>query len=79
MPEPIPFGLTRLVDMTRAIVLASLLNVSFGGNVDSVSTLLTQRRPLLRFAVFLGMIRPSPGETREPGSGRRQPRALGQR
>jgi hypothetical protein len=38
IPEAMPFGLTRFVAITRAIVSASLVNVPSGGNVDTVVT-----------------------------------------
>src|SRR5437016_4875476 len=39
MPEPMPFGLTFLVAMIRATVLASFMNVPSGGKVETVCTL----------------------------------------
>jgi len=47
MPEPIPLGLTFFEAICRAIVSASLVNMPFLGNVDSVVTLLTHRFLLL--------------------------------
>jgi hypothetical protein len=41
MPEPIPLGLTFFEAICRAIVSASLVNIPFLGNVDSVVTFLT--------------------------------------
>jgi hypothetical protein len=38
IPEVIPFGLTFLVAMTLAIVLASRVKSPFGGNVETVFT-----------------------------------------
>ncbi|HEY3242572.1 MAG TPA: hypothetical protein VGM03_04395 [Phycisphaerae bacterium] len=38
MPDPIPFGLTRLLAIVRAIVRASLLNSPGGGAVETVVT-----------------------------------------
>ena len=43
MPESIPFGLTFLEAICRAIVPASLVNMPFSGKVDTVETLLTHR------------------------------------
>ena len=45
IPDPIPFGLTFLLPMTRAIVAASLENVPAGGCVESVRTARDHRRP----------------------------------
>jgi hypothetical protein len=39
MPDPIPFGLTRLLAIVRAIVRASLLNSPGGGAVETMLTL----------------------------------------
>ena len=47
MPEPIPLGLTFFEAICRAIVSASLVNIPFFGNVDSVLTFLTHRFLLL--------------------------------
>jgi hypothetical protein len=47
MPEPIPLGLTFFEAICRAIVSASLVNMPFLGNVDSVVTFLTHRFLLL--------------------------------
>jgi hypothetical protein len=47
MPEPNPLGLTFFEAICRAIVSASLVNMPFLGNVDSVVTLLTHRFLLL--------------------------------
>ena len=43
MPEPIPFGLTFFVAITRAIVAASRSNRPGGGKVDTVFTFRIQR------------------------------------
>jgi hypothetical protein len=70
IPEPIPFGLTFLLAMTRAIVGAFLENVPSGGKVDTVLTLRTHRLLsfrlfvlLLGFAVFCGIVFLSIGST----------------
>jgi hypothetical protein len=44
MPEPMPFGLTRFVAITRAIVSASFAKRPAGGKVETVFTSRTQRR-----------------------------------
>ena len=47
IPEPTPLGLTFFEAICRAIVSASLVNMPFLGNVDSVVTFLTHRFLLL--------------------------------
>ncbi len=49
MPEPIPLGLTLREPMTLAMVPASLVKRSFGGNVETVFTFCTHlsRRDLV--------------------------------
>ena len=41
MPEPMPLGLTFLLDITLAIVAASLVKVPSGGKVETVFTFWT--------------------------------------
>jgi hypothetical protein len=48
IPEPNPLGLTFFEPICRAIVSASLVNIPFLGNVDSVVTFLTHRFLVLR-------------------------------
>src|SRR6516162_11402858 len=43
VPEAIPFGLTFLLAMARAIVAGSLVKMREGGYVETVFTSLTQR------------------------------------
>jgi hypothetical protein len=47
IPEPTPLGLTFFEAICRAIVSASLVNMPFLGNVDSVVIFLTHRFLLL--------------------------------
>ena len=48
-----PFGLTRFDASERAIVSASFVNKPPGGNVETVFTVCTQRRELLRGRAFV--------------------------
>jgi hypothetical protein len=43
IPDPIPLGLTFLLAITRAMVLASFVNREVGGKVETVFTFWTQR------------------------------------
>jgi hypothetical protein len=64
MPDPMLLGLTFFEAVCRAMVSASLVNMPFFGNVDSVLTLRTQRffsgmsaaalQGGLTFAIFAG-------------------------
>lgn len=56
MPDPRPFGETRLLAIVRAMCSADPLNVLDGGKVDAVFTVLTHRllrRPLRRTFVMV--------------------------
>ena len=74
MPEPMPLGLTFLLAMVRAMVLASLVNSDCGGKVEMVFTSCTQRPPwaLLVFLFSPAMIRlpAEKGANDVPPSGR---------
>jgi hypothetical protein len=49
MPDPGPFGETRLLPIVRAICSADPVNVRDGGKVDAVVTVLTHRVPARAF------------------------------
>jgi hypothetical protein len=58
MPDPRPFGETRLLAIVRAMCSADPLNVLDGGKVDAVLTVLTHRllpRPLRRAFVMVSL------------------------
>jgi hypothetical protein len=84
IPDTMPFGLTFLLAIMRAIVLASFVKVSFGGKVETVWTSLTQYlRDLLavmrlalhvRVAIGLSIRSPDTG-TQEQGRGRNEPKS----
>src|SRR5262249_31780647 len=52
MPEPIPLGLTRRLPRERAIASALLVNIPFGGYVDTVFTFADHLRVARRFLLF---------------------------
>jgi hypothetical protein len=56
MPEPTPLGLTFFEAICRAIVSASLVNMPFLGNVDSVVTFLTHRFLTHRFLLLPALL-----------------------
>jgi hypothetical protein len=60
MPDPRPFGETRLLAIVRAICCADPENVLGGGNVETVLTVRTQRfLPRRRRVVALTISRPA--------------------
>src|SRR5437773_1269399 len=52
IPEPIPRGLTFLLAMVLAMLLASLVNAPAGGNVETVFTAPDQRLVVAFFCVI---------------------------